>query len=175
MSLMIDRFFLSRLESLSADAPSLPNLPRAVKGETESVVSVFLRSSRRPSSALRDLRPRSSSDVRRNSLRKPAPPATDSPTLASRLVGQCFYSDAGASGGKTLISRLNLYPSATCRALRACPLWHLWSVSASALQTRKPPPNTTGQHTFARLGLIRSAPSSPARWQCITDIFILKV
>ena len=118
---MIDRFYLSRLESLSADAPSLPNHPRAVKGETESVVSVFLRSSRRPTSALRDLRPRSSSDVRRNSLRKPAPPATDSPTLASRLVGQCFYSDAGASGGKTLISRLNLYPSATCRALRACP------------------------------------------------------
>ena len=124
----------------SGFAPSLPNPPRAVKGETESVVSVFLRSSRRPSSALRDLRPRSLSDVRRNSLRKPAPPATDSPTLASRLVGQCFYSDAGASGGKTLISRLNLYPSATCRALRACPLWDLWSVSASALQTRKPPP-----------------------------------
>ena len=134
----------------SGFAPSLPNPPRAVKGETVSVVSVFLRSSRRPSSALQDLRPRSSSDVRRNSLLKPAPPATDSPTLASMLVGWCFYSDAGASGGKTLISRLNLYPSATCRALRACPLWHLWSVSASALQTRKPPPNTTGQRRYLR-------------------------
>ena len=44
MFLIIDRFFLSRLESLSADAPSLPNPPRAVKGETVSVVSVFLRS-----------------------------------------------------------------------------------------------------------------------------------
>ena len=42
-------------------------------------------------------------------------------------------------------------------------------------RTRKPPSNTTGQHTFARLGLITSAPSSPARRQCITDIFILKV
>ncbi len=159
MFLIIDRFLLSRLESLSAAptslsflrfAPSLSNPPRAVKGETVSVVSVFLHSSRRPSSALRDLRPRSSSDVRRNSLRKTAPLATDSPTLASRLVGQCFYSDAGASGGKTLISRLNLYPSATCRALWACPLWHLWSVSASALQTRKPPTNTTGQRRYLR-------------------------
>jgi len=122
MSLMIDRFFLSRLESLSADAPSLPNLPRAVKGETESVVSVFLRSSRRPSSALRDLCPRSSSDVRRNSLRKPAPPATDSPTLASRLVGQCFYSDAGASGGVTLISRIKVVrpPPAAPYGLAPC-------------------------------------------------------
>lgn len=153
------RFFLSRLESLSATPTSLSFLQfrsksskssEGVQGETVSVVSVFFRSSRRPSSALRDLRPRSSSDVRRNSLLKPAPPVTDSPTLASRLVGQCFYSDAGASGGKTLISRLNLYPSATCRALRACPLWDLLSVSASALQTRKPPPNTTGQRRYLR-------------------------
>ena len=42
-------------------------------------------------------------------------------------------------------------------------------------RTRKPPSNTIGQHTFARLGLITSAPSSLARQQCITDIFILKV
>lgn len=146
------RFFLSRLESLSATPTSLSFLrfrskssksSEGVQGETVSVVSVFFRSSRRPSSALRDLRPRSS-------LLKPAPPVTDSPTLASRLVGQCFYSDAGASGGKTLISRLNLYPSATCRALRACPLWDLLSVSASALQTRKPPPNTTGKRRYLR-------------------------
>ena len=70
----------------SGFAPSLPNPPRAVKGETVSVVSVFLRSSRRPSSVLRDLRPRSPSDVRRNSLLKPAPPATDSPSLTSALM-----------------------------------------------------------------------------------------
>ena len=56
----------------------------------------------------------------RSSLQEAATPATDSPSLASRVVGQCFYSDAGASGGKTLISRINLFPSATCRALRAC-------------------------------------------------------
>ena len=46
---------------------------------------------------------------------------TDSPSLASMLVGQCFYSDVGARGGKTLISRLNLYPSATCRARTGLP------------------------------------------------------
>ena len=156
MSLMIDRFFLSRLESLSADAPSLPNLPRAVKGETVSVVSVFLRSSRRPSSVLRDLRPRSPSDIRRNSLRKPAPPATDSPTLASRLVGQCFYSDAGASGGKTLISRLNLLSPPPAAPSRACPLWHLWSVSASADADAK----TAPKHHRPRMTDIR--PKAPA-------------
>ena len=54
-------------------------------------------------------------------------------------------------GEKTLISRLNLCPSATCRGLRPCLLWHLWPVSASALQTRKPSPNTIGPPTFARL------------------------
>ena len=66
-------------------------------------------------------------------------------------------------------------PSATCRARTGLPLWHLPSVSASASRRRKPPSNTIGQHTFARLGLITSAPSSPAQRQCITDIFILKV
>ena len=120
-----------------------------------SVVSVFLRSSRRPSSALRDLRPSSSSDVRRNSLRKPAPPATDSPTLASRLVGQCFYSDAGASGGKTLISRLNLYPSATCRALTGLPAHGSGCDLPSAIADDKPhPPPSSGENTDARLGVI---------------------
>jgi len=88
---------------------------------------------------------------------------------------QWFLVDVCARAGKTLISRSNLSASGSCRALRACPLWHLPSVSASASRTRKPPSNTKGLHTFARLGLITSAPSSPARRQCITDIFILKV
>ena len=145
MSLMIDRFLLSRLESLCESFKSSEG------GQRRDCVlcSVPL------------------------SLHSANP--TDSPSLASMLVGQCFYSDAGACGGKTLISRLSLYTSATCRARTGLPLWHLPSVSASALQTRKPPSNTIGLHTFARLGLITSAPSSPARRQCITDIFILKV
>ena len=71
--------------------------------------------------------------------------------LASALGRWWFLVTVCACGGKTLISRLNLYPSATCRALRACPLWHLPSVSASASRTRKPSPNTIGPSTFARL------------------------
>ena len=132
MSLMIDRFLLSRLESLSAAPTSLSFLRFRSKSSKSS-----------EGGQRRDC-------VRRVCLPPLVTSTTDSPTLASRLVGQCFYSDAGASGGKTLISRLNLYPSATCRALRTCPLWHLWSVSASALQTRKPPPNTTGQRRYLR-------------------------
>ena len=48
MSLIIDRLILSRIETLSAAAPSLPNLPRAVKGETVS--SALLQSQTRLSS-----------------------------------------------------------------------------------------------------------------------------
>ena len=35
-------------------------------------------------------------------------PATDSPKLASRLVGRWFYSEVGASGGETVISRIKV-------------------------------------------------------------------
>ena len=35
-------------------------------------------------------------------------PATDSPQLASRVVGWCFYSEVGASGGETVISRIKV-------------------------------------------------------------------
>ena len=57
MSLMIDRFFLSRLESLSADAPSLPNLPRAVKGRICVFRGCIFRSSLRSSLHLLPLQP----------------------------------------------------------------------------------------------------------------------
>ena len=100
---------------------------------------------------------------------------TDSPRHASRPWRLSFLVQFCVRAGKTVISRSNLSASGSCRALQACLLWHLPSVSASASRTRKPPSNTIGQHTFARLGLITSAPSSPARRQCITDIFILKV
>ncbi len=83
-------------------------------------------------------------------------------TLASALWPQWFLVDVCARAGKTLISRSNLSASGSCRALRACPLWHLWPVSASASQTRKSSPNTIGPHTFARFLLITSLPSSPA-------------
>ena len=53
-------------------------------------------------------------------------------TLASALWPQWFLVDVCARAGKTLISRSTLSTSGSCRALRACPLWHLWPVSASA-------------------------------------------
>ena len=53
-------------------------------------------------------------------------------TLASALWPQWFLVDVCARAGKTLISRSKLSASGSCRALRACPLWHLWPVSASA-------------------------------------------
>ena len=88
---MIDRFLLSRLESLCESFKSSEG------GQRRDCVlcSVPL------------------------SLHSANP--TDSPSLASMLVGQCFYSDAGACGGKTLLSRLNLCPSATCRARTGLP------------------------------------------------------
>ena len=127
------------------------------QGETVSSVSAFFQSSLR------------------SSFQEAVTPATDSPDARIIVVAFVVLNDCCTCGGSTLISRLNLCPSATCRARTGLPLWHLSSVSASASRTRKPPPNTIGQHTFARLGLITSAPSSPARRQCITDIFILKV
>ena len=49
-------------------------------------------------------------------------PVKDSPRLASRLVGWCFYSDAGASGGVTVISRIKVVrpPPAAGYALAPC-------------------------------------------------------
>ena len=140
------RFLLSRLESLSASPTSLSFLRFRSKSSKSSKGG--------QSWPLR---------VQRRDSVFHFVPATDSPDARISVVASVVLSDCCTCGGKTLISRLNLCPSATCRGLRPCLLWHLWSVSASALQTRKPPPNTTGQHTFARLSLITSAPSSPAR------------
>ena len=49
-------------------------------------------------------------------------PVKDSPRLASRLVGWCFYSDAGASGGVTVISRIKVVrpPPAAPYGLAPC-------------------------------------------------------
>ena len=102
------RFFLSRLESLSAAPTSLSFLRFRSKssksseggqGETVSYTSF------QPQTRL---------------------------TLASALWPQWFLVDVCARAGKTLISRSPLSASGSCRALRACPLWHLWPVSASA-------------------------------------------
>ena len=48
------------------------------------------------------------------------------------------------------------HPSATCRALRPCPLWHLWPVSASAYADAK----TVPKHHRPRMTDVR--PKAPA-------------
>ena len=92
MSLTIDRFLLSRLESLYESFKSSEG------GQRRDCVlcSVPL------------------------SLHSANP--TDSPSLASMLVGQCFYYDAGASGGVTVISRIKVVrpPPAAGYALAPC-------------------------------------------------------
>ena len=67
-------------------------------------------------------------------------PATDSPDTRISVMASVVLSDCCTSGGKTLISRINLCPSATCRGLRPCLLWHLWPVSASAYADAKTVP-----------------------------------
>ena len=124
----------------SGSAPSLPNLPRAgrvgrVAPNGETVCFVPLRSTN----------------------------PTDSPDARISVGASVVLSDCCACGGKTLISRLDLYPSATCRGLRPCLLWHLWPVSTSALQTRKPSPNTIGPPTFARLCVTAALTAISAR------------
>ena len=153
----------------SGSAPSLPNLPRAGR-----CLACFPPSYQQPLS--RQLTSRRSQD-RRDCVIYSVPHTllstnpTDSPRHASRSWPLSFLVWVCARAGKTLISRSNLSASGSCRALRACPLWHLWPVSASASQTRKPSPNTIGPHTFARLSLITSPPSSPARRAFLGFIF----
>ena len=144
MCLMIDRLILSRLESLSA------------------LLQVFQIFRGRAGARLCDL------------FRSAVATLYKSHRLAIvriKVVGAEVLSDCRARAGKTLISRSNLSASGSCRALRACPLWHLWPISASASQTRKPSTNTIGPHTFARLSLITSPPSSPARRAFLGFIF----
>ena len=101
MSLIIDRFILSRIERLSAFATSLSNLPRAVK--------IGRYRAQRRVCVIYDV---------------PLPlhciNPTDSPRHASRLWRLLFLVKVCARAGKTLISRFNLCASGSCRALRAC-------------------------------------------------------
>ena len=145
MCLMIDRLILSRLESLSA------------------LLQVFQIFRGRSRARLCDL------------LRSAVAPLHKSHRLAKariKVVTFVVLSPVSARAGNTLISRSTLCPSGSCRALRACPLWHLPSVFASASRTRKPPSNTIGQHAFSRLGLITSAPTSPARRLYLRRIYL---
>ena len=126
MSLMIDRFLLSRLESLCESFKSSEG------GQRRDCVlcSVPL------------------------SLHSANP--TDSPDARISGGASVVLSDCCTSGGKTLISRINLCPSATCRGLRPCLLWHLWPVSASAHADAK----TVPKHHRPRMTDVR--PKAPA-------------
>ena len=145
------RFFLSRLESLSAAPTSLSFLRFRSKsskssegGQGETVSSTSFQ----PQTRL---------------------------TLASALWPQWFLVDVCARAGKTLISRSNLSASGSCRALRACPLWHLPSVCASASRTRKPPSNTIGQRELTDVSAsVLTSPSCPARMKqwCIISMVV---
>ena len=136
----------------SGSAPSLPNLPRACRAR--------LCLPCQPSSSRLSAPP-----YRRQTLQ----PQTRHPSHQRWYV--LLLSDCQCQWRKDPHLPYQPHPSATCRALRACPLWHLWPVSASASQTRKPSPNTIGPLTFARLGLITSPPSSPARRAFLGFIF----
>ena len=145
------RFLLSRLESLSA----LLQVFQIFRGRAELAAS-------RPMARLCALF-RCAPQIPQTRL-----------TLASALRRWWFLVTVCACGGKTLISRLNLFPSATCRGLRPCLLWHLWPVSASALQTRKPSPNTIGPPTFARLCVTASLTATSRSKVCAWFISMAK-
>ena len=104
------RFFLSRLESLFA-AQKVFQIFRGRAGRDCVIYSVPL--------SLHSINP------------------TDSPRHALRLWRSLFLVKVCARAGKTVISRPNVCASGSCRALRACLLWHLPSVSASAVADAK--------------------------------------
>ena len=107
---MIDRLILSRLESLFA-SQKVFQIFRGRAGRDCVIYSVPL--------SLLYINP------------------TDSPRHASRLWRSLFLVKVCARAGKTLISRLNVCASGSCRALWACLLCHLPSVSASAVADAK--------------------------------------
>ena len=127
MSLMIDRFLLSRLESLYESFKSSEG------GQRRDCVicSVPL------------------------SLHSANP--TDSPGLASRLVGRCLYSDAGASGGVTVISRIKVVrpPPAAPYRLAPCGICSQFPHLPCRRENRPQTPQAK-EDTYARMWVLSS-------------------
>ena len=113
----------------------------------------FLRHSLLPVSAAFTAPNRFASTTMLTSCRRPDAPVR----MLWRL---CFYSWFSASGGVTLISRSNLIPSATCRAVPACLLTSYETLSAALPETRKMSSPPTLTHALA---LCRISPASHAR------------
>ncbi len=76
---------------------------------------------------------------------------TDSPRLASRLEGQCFYYDAGASGGVTAISRIKAVcpPPAADYVLAPCGICGQFSHLQGRCENRPQTPQAK-EDTYAR-------------------------
>ena len=110
MSLMIDRFLLSRLESLSA----LLQVFQIFRGRAE------LAASRPMARQCLPCHPSYSRLFVPPYRRLPLQPQTRL-TLASALWPQWFLVDVCARAGKTLISRSNLSASGSCRARTGLP------------------------------------------------------
>ena len=129
MSLIIARFFLSRLESLSA----LLQVFQIFRGRAD-VLPAFLRavSSRyRVSSHLGAAK--TGETVCFVPLRYRTTPQTPQTRRCSHQpCCVVLLSAPQYPWRKDPHLPSHPHPSATCRGLRPCPLWHLWPVSASA-------------------------------------------
>ena len=83
---------------------------------------------------------------------------------ARSVLASCLYSTVSASGGKTVVPRSNLIPSAACRAVPAWLLAFLllreMSADAATPERAKPPSPTTLTHALASC---RISPASHAR------------
>ena len=126
---MIDRFSLSRLESLSADAPSLPNLPRA--GKSCLLSSVLSAAAAASAHNPAQPRPARLCALFRSAIAPLHKPHRLAVARISPVASYCLV-PLSTRGGKTLISRLNLLPPPPVAPGRACLLCHLCPASASA-------------------------------------------
>ena len=158
MCLIIDRLILSRIERLSATAPSLPNLPRAVK------IGRYRAQWARQCDLFR------SAVATLHKSHRLAKARFKSVSVVMLSVGLC-------------LSRKDRYLPLEPHCVRLLPRTNVLAPYGICRQfphplsrTRKPPSNTIGQRelTDASASVLNS-PSCPARRQCITDIFILKV
>jgi len=144
------RFLLSRLESLSAAPSSLSFLRfRSKSSKSSEACRARLCLPCQPSSSRLFAPPY---------RRQPLQPQTRHPSHQRWYVLQLSYSKCQWRKDPHLPS--HPHPSATCRALRACLLWHLWPVSASAYADAK----TVPKHHRPRMTDVRQkAPADSDR------------
>ena len=163
MSLMIDRFLLSRLESLSAAPTSLSFLrfrSKSSKSSEGGQMSCLLSSELSATDIASAHNPAQPRQARLCDLFRSAyAPLHKSHRLAvariSPVASYCLV-PLSTRGGKTLISRLNLLPPPPAAPGRACLLCHLCPASASAHADAKP---AHKYHRPKRIRTLRLVPS----------------